>query len=589
MLVRRVSALPRAVRGIARNGALAYLVDGSADAVFEVELTTARTRLISSENRGAGDGFTNPVGVDYTPLSGRILVVDSRLDALVSVYPATGDRAILSDDDTGTGDVFDSPDDVEAAGGFAYVSDTGLDAIFEVTLATGDRRIISDASTGSGTAFERPEGIAHDADNELLYVIDWTLEEVFSVDLLAGGTFGDREQVSDCAGSLSQPSGVAISADGTRLAINTQAGTEAVWSVDLSTGECAVISDGGNLTQGPYMQRPVDIEFGAGDVLIAGDAFLGTIFRIVTTDGSRTIRTDGFVGSGANFPHIAGLAVSPDATTAWIGDSWEDFLVPVDLADGSRGAPLASGDDAEGLAFESPARIELDAANDLLYYLDSVREYVGVIDLVGGGRTEVSSNSLGTGESFVVTFDFGLVDTDTALVLDLSLDALFEVDLTNGNRTLLSDATRGSGDPFVGVNRFEIDAGSNRALVVDRDPDPIIAVTLTDGARTTVSSNSVGTGESFLQLDEAAWAPELGVLFVVDDSFSSPKLFAVEVASGDREVVASSDIGSGPVALNRIEEMRWEPNTGTLLLTDEPNSALILLDVVSGDRLVLAR
>jgi hypothetical protein len=221
-------------------------------------------------------GAPGPTHAAVSP--GEILVIDGDAGAngaLFTVDPATGSRTILSD----FGNAIQGPTGnapfglaIEASGTILVIDqDAGTSAagaLFTVDPATGSRTILSDfGNPAQGPTGANPIGLAIEASGTLL-VIDGEAGTggngaLFTVD----PTTGSRTILSDF-GNLAQgptganPIGLAIEASGTLLVIDPDAGTGgngALFTVDPATGSRTILSDFGNAIQGPMGTNPIGL------------------------------------------------------------------------------------------------------------------------------------------------------------------------------------------------------------------------------------------------------------------------------------------------------------------------------------------
>lgn len=103
-------------------------------------------------------------------------------------------------------------------------------------------------------AFNHPQGVAYDAQRNVLYVADTENHAIRKVDLAAGRVStlaGDGAQGSDYAGGrtgrsqqLSSPWDVALNSDGSGVLV-AMAGQHQIWRLDVATGRCEAVSGTG--------------------------------------------------------------------------------------------------------------------------------------------------------------------------------------------------------------------------------------------------------------------------------------------------------------------------------------------------------
>ena len=211
-----------------------------------------------------------PAGADET------YVVDTRAGtdthgALFRVDPASGNRSLVSDfGNAAQGPLGSSVSDLALeAGGTVLVIDlragTSSGALFRVDAISGNRSLVSDfGNAAQGPLGEFPSGVALEAGGTVL-VVDFfpatpNRGKLFRVDAISG----NRTVVSDF-GNVAQgplgdfPFGIALEAGGTVLVIDPQGGTGgsgALFRVDAISGNRSLVSDFGNAPRGCWVPTP---------------------------------------------------------------------------------------------------------------------------------------------------------------------------------------------------------------------------------------------------------------------------------------------------------------------------------------------
>jgi hypothetical protein len=256
-----------------------------------------------------------------------------------------------------------------------------------------------------------------------ILVVDFNVETTFGFGALfsVDPTTGQRAILSDFAdpaqGALgSSPRGVALGADGTILVLDVSAGTSgrgALFSVNPTTGQRTTLSDFGDPAQGALGENLQSLALGAaGNLLVVDDSggtnAGGVLFSVNPTTGQRTILSDfGDPGQGALGAILRGVALGAADTILVLdisgGTSRQGALFSVEPTTGQRTVLSDFGDPAQGVPGSEPFGVALGADGTIL-----------VVD------TEAGTNARG---------------------------ALFSVEPTTGQRTVLSDF----GDPAQGA------------------------------------------------------------------------------------------------------------------------------------------
>jgi DNA-binding beta-propeller fold protein YncE len=138
-------------------------------------------------------------------------------------------------------------------------------------------------------------------------------------------------------------------------------------------------------------------------------------------------------------------------------------------------------------------------------------------------------------------------------------------------------------------------AGLQRAdiLYADWSNAQILAVDPATGDRSVLSSAGVGSGPDFTAPSGVTVDPAESILYVTDGTVDA--VFAVDPASGNRSIVSSNGVGAGP-ELGNPGEIVFDAADGSLIVADGGSSAgggatnppyLLRIDPVSGTREVL--
>ena len=273
-----------------------YVVDGGAalEALIDIDLSNGNRDVVSSAPMtiGTGADMQDPKGVVLDTANNRALVTDDAGDAIIGIdlnAGATfGDRAELAD--AGTAGYANLRDLVLNGSAVLVVNESTPAGIVSVDPGTPAFTPVSDGSNGSGSSFTGPVSIELDADNNRALVGDSVNNALFSVDLTAGTTYGDRT----------------IIADGT-------------------TGTGASLA-----TIGPIALR------NSSHVLAATNAATPALLEIDLSTGNRTVVSDSTTGSGPAISDVSGILVDGDNNRAYLLDNSNNSLMTVDLVTGER-------------------------------------------------------------------------------------------------------------------------------------------------------------------------------------------------------------------------------------------------------------
>ncbi len=413
----------------------------------------------------------------------------------------------------------------------------GNGALFQINLSTGARTLLSDFGDGAqGPTGASPFGLVVKDRNSVL-VIDnqgksgnGTLFQVNPVN-------GVRKVVSDFGNILQgplgvDPVGITLMAD-KAFVTDIDAGTGgsgALFSVNLTTGRRTLVSDFGSATQGPTGRTPTGIGRGTAGVLLVVDPDAGTeqkgaIFSINSTTGVRILVSD--FGDPAQGP----TGVNPGGVT--LGASGVILVADTEAGAGGSGT------------------------------LFSVNPSTGMRTILSNFGN-MAQGALGKDPFFVTLATTGaILVTDDDAGTDIPLDghiggngALFSLNPVTGNRTLLSDfgnATQGpTGVEPAGIAIVPL-TQRDEVLVIESGPvasgGTLVSVDLATGTRTLVSDFDNPTqGPGGVDPVDVAIGTAGDILVVDYNVGGFGALFSVNPTNGARTVLSNfGNAMQGPV------------------------------------------
>ena len=245
----------------------------------------------------------------------------------------------------------------------------------------------------------------------------------------------------------------------------------------------------------------------------------------------------------------AGIAVDPFTDVAYVGNDVSPYILVIDLETGSR-----EGYPGNYTPYPTELVVEKTDSNHRLFvaeasgggvYLQELGFTQGekLISWSGGdipNRLNPISNIGG------ITIDS---TRDRALVTTLSgPQYVLAIDLTDeslGKRTLFSDAnTPNTDNPFSASGDFVLtsittDVENDRALMVDRGSKTIFSLALENGARTIFSSNVLPNNSNLL-LDPFSVHVEEGFSYALVVDKKRKALIAIDLVDGQRVILSKS-------------------------------------------------
>ncbi len=601
-----------APQGIALNDSNTQLVivDSTLGAVFALNLDSDQRTIISSADVGQGPALDFPFGVAVDDASNRAIVADvGTVPALVAVDLTTGDRTIISDASTGTGPEFTAPDnialDLEGGRTRALLTDTNSNFIFAVDLTTGERTQLLDA----GGALNFPTAITVDAINDRVLVVDvgTTDATVISINLVTGAR--DIISAPDGGVVLNAPGGITVDSVSGQIIVSDSE-LNALVRIDPGSGSRTIFSSDAQ-GDGDEFAFPVALVADDASRSFVVDNILSSVFEVSNVNGDRSTLSVAGIGGGVEFVSPFSIDIDRATSEALVTDIGSGTLYGVSFVTGERRV-ISDAVTGIGTALNFPSSVALRQAGSSAIVMDTGAPATVSIDLVNGDRTIISDLTTGGGDPFISplgaaldTANNRLLVTNPAVSPDPNIDRgdnnfVLGVDLDTGNRSVVSrgDVTSptaqpaiGSGPPFSFPQNIAVDSASQTGYVIDSLLDSLIVVDLSTGNRSTgpvdgsdfprVTNNS--TLESGLVQDVAVTPGEA----VVTDS-STRTVYGFNTTSGTRREISGPDAGIG-TELQSPVSIALDPATGTLFVVDNGLFAVMAIEPVSGDRVIVSR
>lgn len=292
---------------------------------------------------------------------------------------------------------------------------------------------------------------------------------------------------------------------------------------------------------------------------------------------------------GADF-RWASLAVDHSNNTAYVLSDSADHLFHIDLTSGDierltsdfRGTgPTITGDHGIlPLVFD-------ESSGQLLTSSSSVWSDLGGkilrVDVETGERATISGPERGVGGEFDRVFDLSATAGGEIYVADYRNNAIKLVSAETGDRLTVADAGTGCCTDIARPSKIAVDSsGLTAVLLVDWQQ--LVVVDLTTGNREVVATviGPVGPGPDWAVLRSIAVDFEGGVIYVYAwlDS-GEAGLFAVNLASGERELLVSGERG---VAMPETYSIFHDSVRGTILFpSDYSRTSYVEYQLSSGE------
>lgn len=262
-----------------------------------------------------------------------------------------------------------------------------------------------------------------------------------------------------------------------------------------------------------------------------------------------------------------------------------------DFLQGDRSSHVEGAIAPEKVSNDSPRpfAVAVDPAGHLIV-LEINPLAIVKIDPVSGTRTLISDATRGSGPwpnnlSGLALLHDGRIVSGTQG--DLSVPrSIIVIDSVTGNRRILSAAYRdekyGKGPGFSVPNFIDIQANGRMVVTDSGATNGIVEIDVKTGDRRLVSSKTLESGP-VLKGPQGIAVDKDGFLFVVD---AGDAIFRIDPRTSDRTIISSSTQGSGqlfdvPIGLILLPDQK-------LAVTDKGLNAVILVDLETGNRAILS-
>jgi hypothetical protein len=553
--------------------------------------------LVSGSRRGNGlvPGLATSLTVDAA--NHRGYSVDGSRDLIVSIELDAGHRVLVS---SYQGDDLVIRDNLvwDVAGG-RLVGTNANNGIVAVNVTTGTRSAFSDSTHGSGPLPLNIGGIVYDANGGAPRLMVSDHELLLAVDLATGNrTVLSQSGVRGSGPALFALSQIVIDEANNRALVVNRASANAtvgdLFAVDLATGNRTIVLSHALL---------------AGDPKIAydGDVYVGTRDRahverldMATFQFSRVMDSD--VGSGPSvLNHTRIVAESAgNATTIYsVGTAPSGNLVRLDTATGARTLVSATGSVGSGTALLDARSLLLDtragALHSAIVFGGGPQLWGALsVDLDNGNRTALP----GTYAVGLSNPNLGPLDAprDRVVVGNHASNGdwyLAWLPLDTMSEMPFSTPGVGSGAPFDGVNALGLDRAGDTQRVIVSDIYRLLAVDAANGNRTVISSAAVGSGPALILVqDLQVDIPNRRALLA--NSFTK-SIQGVDLTTGARAFLSGTDPntfivrGNGP-EFGGDNGMRLAgPPVSDVAFVLAHSDQVMAVDLVTGDRVIVAR
>jgi DNA-binding beta-propeller fold protein YncE len=596
--VRRELGIPTSPMAVAVDpvSSAVYVADYAAEVIWRIDEAPGggapgSIARVSGGGVGSGPALHSPVTLALDPVGKRLFVAQNALEDVVAVDLATGDRSVVSSASVGSGPSagFAPALAYDASSDTLYAAAVSTAAVVAIAVSTGQRTLLSGGGAGSGPAFATVVSLAHDPVANRLVVGSTGGGEtaLVGVDPATGA-----RTVLTGAGVGSGPVlfgafDVAVDASAGVCYSTQNAYPGQLVATDLATGVRGAVA---LLAPSPLLAATGVALDEPGGRLIVADAQSAGVAGVDLATGEVTWIWLPARGGGPVLEAVVDVALLPGGQTAVALDDQQDGrLTFVDLATGARSLSPSAGATTFGvraMAWDEAGARALAAA-----FLVGGQGLLA-IDGATGVRTILSGPTVGSGPALVspaaVAFDAA---GQTAWVSDDAVKAVFAIDLATGARTIVSDGVTGQGPLPSTWRGLAFEPVTGRVLLggVVGAANGVVGIDPADGDRTLLSGLGQGSGQLAFFARSLVPTPD-GLGLWLDGSSS---VLAIDLLTGDRATVSGLEepvtVGLGPALTYLADELCGAGPAGVLLVHDDETNALLLVDTVTGERVIVSR
>ena len=259
-----------------------------------------------------------------------------------------------------------------------------------------------------------------------------------------------------------------------------------------------------------------------------------------------------------------------------IADYSGDKLLSLDLTTGAR-VEITSSTVGSGDTLVKPLGVARESDGKILV-VDDGSKLIRRVNPTTGARTVVSSSSVGTGQAFARLWGLAVASNGQIYVADLNGSRILRVDPTTGNRTVISDSSTGTGDALSSTFAVLIESDGN---LVSSGSGRLLRIDPATGNRTVISSSSIGTGNTLSAV--TAIAQTTNGYYVLQQAGTNFILF-VNSTTGDRTVITGSSVGTGGSSNSNNRYGLVLTTGGSLYFGDFTENAIYQIDTSTGNR-----
>ena len=424
------------------------------------------------------------------------------------------------------------------------------------SLGNSDDNGTSITVTKRGPAFASFGGMDYDPTSQLMIVADSAAGQIYSVDP-DGVASVLVPRTSDIPVKFR---GLVVDSANNRALVLADVTLDAI---DLGSRARSTISHCSNAMIG--MSASEDLALDA----VNNRAYLvtseGLVAKVELGDGLCTVISSGTVGAGPSFVRASAIAyddvTTPASPRILIGSPESGNIIGLDPATGQRSLLSYSG-------LQSVASMRVDAQNHRLVVLDTLQKAVVSFDLQTDTPTMLGNATVGSGPDIAPSRGLAIRSSTGTIFSAQQRGEIIGIDTGTLAREALTQSDAGDGPQLISPSDLLIEqaSGSPSSLLVT-DNNGLLRVDLANGERTVISSAVVGTGPfqgPITSIARDTRPDHVGHVFGVMRG-TSYSLVSIDLANGDRELIVDSGL---PSATRSMTDVQFNTAVNRLVFSD---------------------
>jgi hypothetical protein len=310
------------------------------------------------------------------------------------------------------------------------------------------------------------------------------------------------------------------------------------------------------------LAAPARAALPAGDIVVTANISTGDtgLVLIDPATGNRSILSDNAHGTGMPFSQPLGVSVTANGDLLVTDMGFPSGPMPVSV-DGLTPPPPPP----------TPARVYLvdpSTGNRTVLSQDSMTDTIPPYAAIGSG-------TMFNGPVIARQVGNQILMTDSSVGAGSSL---MTIDPSTGNRAVISGRLLPGG----------LQVSGSTAFVAD-EFEGLLSVDLATGNRTIISGKSAGSGPAFnTAADVATYGGQLLVSGGNTTDFSTFGIYRIDPTTGNRTMVSTSTVGTGPIDPGGTLLLAVEPGGTILASTLNSSLGLLAVDPTTGNRTILS-